>query len=41
MELKMKCKIKEKDCNLSKELKKQILKKATVYQQQAKIKKDD
>ena len=36
-----KCKITEKDGNLSKELKKQILKKATVYQQQAKIKKDD
>ena len=36
-----KCKITEKDGDLSKELKKQILKKATVYQQQAKIKKDD
>ena len=36
-----KCKITEKDGNLSKELKKQILKKATVYQKQAKIKKDD
>ena len=36
-----KCKIIEKDGNLSKELKKQILKKATVYQKQAKIKKDD
>ena len=36
-----KCKITEKGGDLSKELKKQILKKATVYQQQAKIKKDD
>ena len=36
-----KCKITEKDGDLSKELKKQILKKATIYQQQAKIKKDD
>ena len=36
-----KCKITEKEGDLSKELKKQILKKATVYQQQAKIKKDD
>ena len=36
-----KCKITEKEGDLSKELKKQILKKATTYQQQAKIKKDD
>ena len=36
-----KCKITEKEGDLSKELKKQILKKATVYQKQAKIKKDD
>ena len=36
-----KCKITEKEGDLSKELKKQILKKATLYQQQAKIKKDD
>ena len=36
-----KCKITEKEGDLSKELKKQILKKATIYQQQAKIKKDD
>ncbi len=36
-----KCKITEKGGDLSKELKKQILKKATIYQQQAKIKKDD
>ena len=35
------CKITEKEGDLSKELKKQILKKATVYQQQAKIKKDN
>ena len=35
------CKITEKEGDLSKELKKQILKKATIYQQQAKIKKDD
>ncbi len=35
-----KCKIIEKDGNLSKELKKEILKKATIYQQQAKAKKD-
>ena len=35
-----KCKIIEKDGNLSKELKKEILKKAVIYQQQAKIKKD-
>ena len=35
-----KCKIIEKDGNLSKELKKEILKKATIYQQQAKDKKD-
>ena len=35
-----KCKIFEKDGNLSKELKKEILKKATIYQQQAKDKKD-
>ena len=35
------CKITEKEGDLSKELKKQILKKATTYQQQAKIKKDD
>ena len=35
-----KCKIIEKEGNLSKELKKEILKKATTYQQQAKVKKD-
>ena len=35
-----KCKIIEKEGNLSKELKKEILKKATIYQQQAKAKKD-
>ena len=35
-----KCKIIEKGGNLSKELKKEILKKATIYQQQAKNKKD-
>ena len=35
-----KCKIIEKEGNLSKELKKEILKKATTYQQQAKDKKD-
>ena len=35
-----KCKIIEKEGNLSKELKKEILKKATIYQQQAKVKKD-
>jgi hypothetical protein len=35
-----KCKIIENDGNLSKELKKEILKKATIYQQQAKAKKD-
>ena len=35
------CKITEKEGDLTKELKKQILKKATIYQQQAKIKKDD
>ena len=35
-----KCKIIEKDGNLSKELKKEILKKAVTYQQQAKVKKD-
>ena len=35
-----KCKITEKEGNLSKELKKEILKKATIYQQQAKTKKD-
>ena len=35
------CKVTEKEGDLSKELKKQILKKATIYQQQAKIKKDD
>ena len=35
-----KCKIFEKDGNLSKELKKEILKKAVSYQQQAKDKKD-
>jgi hypothetical protein len=35
-----KCKIIEKQVNLSKELKKEILKKATIYQQQAKAKKD-
>ncbi len=36
-----KCKITEKEGNLVKELKKEILKKATIYQQQAKIKKDN
>ena len=35
-----KCKIIEKEGNLSKELKKEILKKASIYQQQAKAKKD-
>ena len=35
------CKITEKEGDLSKELKKQILKKASIYQQQAKIQKDD
>ena len=35
-----KCKIIEKKGNLSKELKKEILKKAVIYQQQAKAKKD-
>ena len=35
-----KCKIIEKEGNLSKELKKEILKKAVTYQQQAKSKKD-
>jgi hypothetical protein len=35
-----KCKIIEKEGNLSKELKKEILKKAAIYQQQAKVKKD-
>lgn len=35
-----KCKIIEKEGNLSKELKKEILRKATNYQQEAKIKKD-
>ena len=35
-----KCKIIEKEGNLSKELKKEILKKAVTYQQQAKVKKD-
>ena len=35
-----KCKIIEKEGNLSKELKKEILKKAIIYQQQAKVKKD-
>ena len=35
-----KCKIVEKDGNFSKELKKEILKKAVIYQQQAKAKKD-
>ena len=34
------CKITEKEGNLVKELKKEILKKATIYQQQAKVKKD-
>ena len=34
-----KCKVTEKEGELSKELKKQILKKATIYQKQAKIKK--
>ena len=36
-----KCKIIEKEGNLSKELKKEILKKATIYQQQAKKDKKD
>ena len=35
-----KCKIIEEDGNLSRELKKEILKKAVIYQQQAKAKKD-
>ena len=35
-----KCKIIQKEGNLSKELKKEILKKATIYQQQAKANKD-
>ena len=35
-----KCKVIEKEGNLSKELKKEILKKAVIYQQQAKAKKD-
>jgi len=35
-----KCKIIEKEGNLSKELKKEILKKAVIYQKQAKVKKD-
>ena len=35
-----KCKIIEKEGNLSKELKKEILKKAVIYQQEAKVKKD-
>ena len=35
-----KCKIIEKEGNLSKELEKEILKKAVIYQQQAKVKKD-
>ena len=35
------CKVTEKKGNLVKELKKEILKKATIYQQQAKIKKDN
>ena len=35
-----KCNIIEKEGNLSKELKKEILKKAVIYQQQAKVKKD-
>ena len=35
-----KCKVIEKKGNLSKELKKEILKKAVTYQQQAKVKKD-
>ena len=35
-----KCKIIEKEGNLSKELKKEILKKVVIYQQQAKVKKD-
>ena len=35
-----KCKVIEKEGNLSKELKKQILKKATIYEQEAKAKKD-
>ena len=35
-----KCKIIEKEGNLSKELKKEILKKAVIYQQQAKVKKN-
>ena len=34
------CKVIEKKGNLAKELKKEILKKATIYQKQAKIKKD-
>ena len=34
------CRVTEKEGELSKELKKQILKKATIYQQQAKIKKN-
>ena len=34
------CKIFEKEGNLTKELKKEILKKAVIYQQQAKVKKD-
>ena len=34
------CKVIEKEGNLSKELKKEILKKAVIYQQQAKVKKD-
>jgi|TARA_Y100000389_G_scaffold51693_1_gene47415 hypothetical protein len=35
------CKVTEKEGNLVKELKKEILKKATIYQQQAKSKKDN
>ena len=35
-----KCSVTENDGELSKEIKKEILKKATIYQQQAKIKKD-
>ena len=35
-----KCKVIEKEGNLSKGLKKEILKKAAIYQQQAKVKKD-
>ena len=35
-----KCKIIEKEGNLSKELKKEILKKAVIYQKQTKVKKD-